>query len=231
MVDEPEDEKPAPADTPTPFTTAGQLAGVVRETLWSNPTSPLRVAGVVREALISGFGLSGTIGARSSAQGFANTSLATVTLTGRIQATSQLTTSSVFVIALAGRIKATASLNTAYVAPQNLAGRIGGQSSLNMGLSIRLYGMIGTQSAAQSRNLSKTLALSGGRITASSTVRMLPLPTPLSIAGRVTAQSKARLTDPYHVDGLSIAGRIGATSAARLWFGGRFSEFVTLNLG
>jgi len=229
MADEP--DKPAPADAPTPFTTAAELAGLARETLWSNASATLRVAGVVREALISGFGLSGTISAKSSAQGLATSGLTTVSLTGRIQATSQITTSSVFVISLAGRIKATSELNTAYVAPQNLAGRIGAQSALNMGLSIRLFGRIWAMSEAQSRSLTGTLTLPGGRITASSTARMLPLPAPLSIAGRVTTQSKMALRDPYHVDGLSIAGRIGATSSARLWTGARFSQFVTLNLG
>jgi len=154
-----------------------------------------------------------------------------LSIAGRITATSRAPQSLTLLGLLAGRIKATSALNTAYVAPQNLAGTIGAQSSLNMGYSIRLSGRIGTMSQAQPRVLAQFLTLSGGRITASSTARMLPLPTPLSIAGRVTTQSKMALRDPYHVDGLSISGRIGATSSAQLWFGGRFSQFVTLNLG
>src|ERR1700751_3797010 len=134
MAGTPEGEEPAPPGTPMPLTNAGQVAAVARETLWSNPHSPLQVAGLARETLKSGVGLFGTITARSFAQGQATASLATVSLNGRIFATSRSAQALTLLGLLAGRIEATSAMSTGYFAPLYLAGSIRGTSQLNIGL-------------------------------------------------------------------------------------------------
>jgi hypothetical protein len=233
MADTPEDdEKPSPAVIPTPLTTAAQVAGVARETLWSNPTSPLQVAGLARETLMSGVGLFGRISARSFAQGQATASLATVSLNGRILATSRSAQALNLLGLLAGRIEATSAMSTSYFLPLYLAGSIRGTSQLNIGLLLRLAARIGTMSAAASRNLARLLNLSGGRIVSQSRAALFQLPLPFSIGGTIGAKARMQLYDPLHTDPLPLAGRIGAISYARLATPfGQSSAAVTLILG
>jgi hypothetical protein len=232
MADPPEDEKPSPAVTPTPLTTAAQVAGVARETLWSNPHSPLQVAGLARETLMSGVGLFGTITARSFAQGQATASLATVSLNGRIFAAARSAQALTLLGLLAGRIEATSAMSTSYFAPLYLAGSIRGTSQLNIGLLLRLAARIGTMSSAASRNLARLLNLSGGRVAAQSRAALFQLPLPFSIGGTIAAKARMQLYDPLHTAPLALAGRIGAASYARLRTPfGQASTAVTLILG
>jgi hypothetical protein len=232
MAGEPEDEKPSPAVIPTPLTTAAQVAGVARETLWSNPTSPLQVAGLARETLMSGVGLFGRITSRSFGQGQATASLATVSLNGRILATSRSAQALTLIGVLAGRIEATSALSTGYVAPLYLAGSIRANAQLNMGLLLRVAGRIAAMSSGQARNLARFLTLPGGRIAAQSRAALFQLPLPFSVSGRIAAKSRMQLYDPLHTDPLPLAGRIEATSYARLRTPfGQASTAVTLILG
>src|SRR4051812_1315206 len=71
MPDDPPPDQPTAADAPAVLTTAANVGGVARETLFST-TGQGRFGGLVREILISGIGLGGTIAAKSSGRASAS---------------------------------------------------------------------------------------------------------------------------------------------------------------
>lgn len=117
------------ADAPQELTTAANVAGVARETLFS-ATGEGRLGAIVREALISGIGLGGRISAKSSGRASASILATGVTLSGTISAQSKARATASLSIALAGRIGAASSARVAQL-PNfvSLSGRISATSS------------------------------------------------------------------------------------------------------
>jgi hypothetical protein len=128
----PDEPPPTSADAPAVLTTAANVSGVARETLFSI-TGRANVGGLVREILISGIGLGGTIAAKSSGRASASILSTGVTLAGTIQAQSKARGATSLSIALAGRIQARASARVAQL-PNfvPLAGRISTKSSAQL---------------------------------------------------------------------------------------------------
>jgi hypothetical protein len=137
MPDDPLPDQPTSADAPAVLTTAANLSAVARETLFST-TGQAKVGGLVREILISGIGLGGTIAAKSSGRAAASILSTGVTLAGTIVAQSKARGTTSLSIALAGRIQARASA------------RIGQLPDF-----VPLAGRISTKSSAQLADLSK----------------------------------------------------------------------------
>jgi hypothetical protein len=133
MPDEPPPpDQPASADAPAVLTTAANVSGLARETLFST-TGRANVGGLVREILISGIGLGGTIAAKSSGRAAASILSTGVTLAGTIVAQSKSRGATSLSIALAGRIQARASARLAQLPDfVPLAGRIRASSSAQL---------------------------------------------------------------------------------------------------
>jgi hypothetical protein len=235
MADEPEDPKPSPAaPIVTPFTTSAWLAGIGRETLRSD-TGTLRVAGIAREALISGVGLDGTASGKSSANGTLALTSGGVSLAGRARGASSLAVG--FSVALATApavvIKAKSSARSPASVVTTLRSRITTESGAQLAPPghRNILGRATGESSA--RAVLSAAAHLAGRIGATSKLENLPLPTRVNMVMQTMATSRASAFIPLPLT--LPGGRITSRSRGSLYFAPRppapLGEAVSLNVG
>jgi hypothetical protein len=223
-----DDGKPQPPGTVTPFTTAGQFAGLARETLESL-TGVMNIAGLARETLMAGTGLAGTGHASSSIRAMLSLTSAGVSLAGHITATSRASQTPLAITALSGRASGTLRLRSAYTATVSLSGRIVTAAEASIDLP-GIKPVAGTATATSSMRATLGIGLRG-RIESMARARIGQLATPIDVAGRIAARSSGKLFVPAQV---ALSGRIQGRSRGRIYFApqaaGR-SRAVTLNVG